>query len=187
LKKLNLFILILIFFVVNGNAKVIILDKLEDPGKTLQNQKWSFFTDRVMGGLSEGKVELDNIFSLPCYRMTGNVTTENNGGFIQMRVLTKPNISIKNHEGIFIKVYGNSKKYKLHIKTENTIAPWQHYSFSFFAENDWLEIKAPFSQFKKSNMYQPKKLLNQKINSIGLVAGYDNFKADICLAEIGIY
>jgi hypothetical protein len=54
-------------------------------------------------------------------------------------------------------------------------------------KDTWLKIKAPFKDFKKSNFYQPKKLLNQNINSIGLVAAFDNFYADVCLAEIGFY
>ena len=166
---------------------MIILDKLDNPGKTTQDQKWSFFTDGVMGGLSIGKVNIDKIDTVPCYRMTGKVTTENNGGFIQIRALTKPNIYIKEYKGIFLKVYGNSKNYNLHIRTGYTVAPWQYYSYSFFVENKWVEIKAPFANFKKSNIYQPKKLINQKIKSIGLVAGFDDFEADICLAEIGLY
>ena len=119
--------------------------------------------------------------------MTGNVTTENNGGFIQIRTLINPLINASKYEGIYIKVFGNNKNYSLHLRTKLTIAPWQYYSYSFLAKNEWLEIKAPFIDFKKSNFYQPKKLKNQKIKSLGLVAAFDNFYADICLAEIGLY
>ena len=65
------------------------------------------------------------------------------------------------------------------------MTPWQYYSYNFVATNEWLEIKAPFQNFKKSNFYRPKKLTNQAIKSIGLVTEFDNFYADICLAEIG--
>ena len=51
----------------------------------------------------------------------------------------------------------------------------------------WIKIRAPFEQFKKSNFYQPKSILGQSIKSVGLVAGFEDFKADICLAKIGIY
>ena len=146
-----------------------------------------FFIDGVMGDLSEGKVKVDQINNLPCYRMTGNVTTENNGGFIQIRSLFKPTISANDYQGIYLKVYGNNKKYFLHIRTAFTVAPWQYYAYGFNVQSNWIEIKAPFSNFKKSNFYQPKKLVNQKIKSIGLVAGFDDFQADICLAEIGLY
>ena len=34
---------------------MLILDRLDNPGKTIQENKWQFFTDGVMGGRSTGK------------------------------------------------------------------------------------------------------------------------------------
>ena len=169
------------------NANIFELDKLEEPGITTQGEKWSFFTDGVMGGLSEGQATVSNIKNIQCYQMTGNVTTENNGGFIQIRTLLNPLINAKKYKGIYIKIHGNNKKYSLHIRTKLTLAPWQYYSYSFLAKDEWLIIKSPFKDFKKSNFYQPKKLLNQNIKSVGLVAAFDNFYANVCLSEIGFY
>ena len=174
-------------FTNTSNANIFELDKLKNPGITTQGEKWSFFTDGVMGGLSEGQATISNQANKLCDKMTGNVTTKNNGGFIQIRTLINPPINSKNYKGIYIKVFGNNKNYALHLRTKNTIAPWQYYSYIFLAKNEWIEIKAPFKDFKKSNFYQPKKLSNQNIKSIGLVAAFDNFYADICLAEIGLY
>ena len=137
--------------------------------------------------LSEGEVNIDKIKNHLCYRMTDNVTTENNVGFIQIRTLISPNIQVNKFKGIYIKVFGNYKNYNLHIRTGLMLAPWQQYGFSFLSPDELIEVKTPFKDFQKSNFYQPKKLLNQKIKSIGLVAGFDNFKSDICLAEIGFY
>ena len=170
-----------------SEAKRMILDKLENPGQTVQAQRWAFFTDGVMGGLSEGNAKISSIDGVPCYKMTGNVTTENNGGFIQIRTIIDPLIKTKDYTGIYLKIFGNNKNYSLHIRTPFTLAPWQYYSHKFKAENKWLEIKAPFANFKKSNIYQPRELQNQYLKSIGLVAGFDNFFADVCLAEIGFY
>ncbi len=165
----------------------MILDNLSTPGITTQKQNWAFFTDGVMGGLSEGKAIISNIDGKNCYHMTGNVTTENNGGFIQIRNQLKPSISTKEYEGVYLKVFGNKEDYSIHVRTALTMAPWQYYKFSFSTNNKWSEIKAPFSKFKKSNIYQPSDLIGQKIKSIGLVAGFKNFSADICLSEIGFY
>ena len=170
-----------------AKSEIMVLDELKNPGKTIQNQEWSFITDKVMGGLSEGTTKLDKIEDVSCYRMTGNVTTDNNGGFIQIRTLIKPNLKVKDYEGIFVNVYGNDKNYNIFIRTPLTVAPWQYYSYKFLATKKWTEIKAPFSKFNKSNFYQPKNLLNQKIKSIGLVAAFDDFESDICLAKIGLY
>ena len=165
----------------------LILDNLENPGETTQSQYWSFFTDGVMGGLSQGKAIISSDDGIPCYKMTGDVTTENNGGFIQIRTNLRPSIEVKKYEGIYLKVKGNNQKYSVHVRTPLSIAPWQYYSYSFYLEKKWIEIKAPFNKFKRSNQYQPKNLSEQKIKTLGLVAGFNDFYADICLAEIGFY
>ena len=188
IKSIFVTCLILLNFLTNmSKADIFELDKLKNPGTTSQGEKWSFFTDSVMGGLSEGKAIISKIDNIKCYQMTGNVTTENNGGFIQIRTLLKPLIKANKYKGIYIKIFGNNKNYYLHVKTKLTVAPWQYYSYSFLAENKWLEIKAPFTDFTKSNFYQPKKITNQNIKSIGLVAAFDDFYSDVCLAEIGLY
>ncbi len=174
-------------FIFEVKSEMFLLDDLKNPGKTIQGQEWSFFTDKVMGGFSEGSVKLDIIENIPCYRMTGNVTTKNNGGFIQIRTSTKPKINVSEYQGIFAYIYGNNKNYNLHLRTGLTVAPWQYYSYTFFAPKKWHQIKAPFAEFKKSNFYQPNNVLNQKLSSIGLVAGFEDFKSDICLAKIGLY
>ncbi len=175
------------YTLINAKENTMILDDLSTPGITTQKQNWAFFTDGVMGGLSEGVAKISNINGVNCYHMTGNVTTENNGGFIQIRNQLKPTISTKKYEGIYIKVYGNKENYSIHLRTALTMAPWQYYKFSFKTYNEWKEVKAPFSEFKRSNSYQPSNLVGQKIKSIGLVAGFKDFKADICLSEIGFY
>ena len=154
---------------------------------TESNQRWVFFTDRVMGGVSSGSLKLVEEKGDKFYKMTGDVSTANNGGFIQMRVNLSPEINSKDYDGVYLKVYGNKKNYSLHLRTGLTLAPWQYYSYTFTTLNNWTEIKAPFEQFKKSNFYQPKSILRQSIKSVGLVAGFDNFKSDICFSEIGFY
>ena len=192
--KLNniMFFSIFIIFLCNyGGLKAqenkMILDNLSTPGTTTQKQSWAFFTDGVMGGLSQGQAIITNIGGINCYHMTGNVTTENNGGFIQIRNQLKPSISTKEYKGIYLKVYGNDENYAIHLRTALTMAPWQYYKFNFKTKKQWNEIRAPFSEFKKSNTYQPSNLIGQKIKSIGLVAGFKDFTADICLSEIGFY
>ena len=165
----------------------MILDQLKNPNLTNQHQKWNFITDQVMGGASTGKFEVKEIEGKLCYRMTGNVSTENNGGFIQIRSMLNPEINSNDYTGVYLKVYGNNKKYNLHLRTGLNLAPWQYYGFTFYSKNSWSIIKAPFYKFNKSNFYQPKSILGQKIKSIGLVAGFDNFVSDICLGEIGFY
>jgi Complex I intermediate-associated protein 30 (CIA30). len=158
---------------------VFILDNLDNPGISVQGNKWQFFTDGVMGGRSTGNVKIEKIKDELCYRMTGNVTTENNGGFIQMRVKIDPPITSNNFVGVYIRALGNNFKYSIHIRTPYTTFPWQYYHSKFQVDDKWAEKFLPFSNFNKSNFYQPKQLNYQKIKTIGIVAGFKNFEADI--------
>ena len=170
---------------------MFILDDLKNPGLTTQGNRWQFFTDGVMGGMSSGKVKIKKVEGITCYHMTGNVTTENNGGFIQMRVRIKPPIQFpiqsNDYEGIYLKTYGNNYKYAVHIRTPYTKLPWQYYSLKSVANRNWKIIKLPFDDFKKSNFYQTKSLSYNNIVTLGIVAGFDNFQSDICISEIGFY
>ena len=165
----------------------MIIDKLKYPNLSNQSQEWIFITDKVMGGASSGKYQVQEIEGRKCHRMTGNVSTKNNGGFIQIRTKLNPKINADDYEGVFIKVYGNKKNYNLHLRTEFTLAPWQYYSYTFNAPKSWTEIRAPFNEFKKSNFYQPKNLNGQKIKSIALVAAFKDFVSDVCLGEVGFF
>ena len=194
LQKKNNFVLkkvifLILFFICQSkvSSKDMILDQLKNPKLTNQSQQWNFITDQVMGGLSTGKFIVEKVDEVMCYRMTGDVSTKNNGGFIQIRAKLNPEINSEDYDGVYIKVYGNEKNYNLHLRTGLTLAPWQYYSYTFPTIKNWIEIRAPFEKFKKSNFYQPKSILGQNIKSVGLVAGFDDFESDICLSEIGFY
>ena len=165
----------------------MILDDLNNANPNKKKQEWNFISDQVMGGISSGEFEIDFIENIKCYRMTGEVSTKNNGGFIQIRTNLIPELDSKKYDGIYFNVYGNNNKYSLHLRSNLTFAPWQFYSYSFFAPKKWIKIKAPLKDFKKSNFYQPKNIRGQNIKSVGLVAGFDDFRSDICLSEIGFY
>ena len=74
-KFIAIFILI---FPTLGMTKVI--DNLKD-----KRAEWVPFSDQVMGGISEVKFSEKSEDGISFYHMEGNVSTENNGGFIQFR------------------------------------------------------------------------------------------------------
>ena len=72
-------------------------------------KEWEYISDNVMGGVSTGKAEiLENNNSF--LRLEGNVSTENNGGFIQVRTFKE--IASDNFEGIKLRL--GKPKYLLH-------------------------------------------------------------------------
>ena len=168
----------------NLKTENMIIDNLT-PEK---NQEWIFFTDRVMGGISSGKLEVDSENGSKFYRMTGDVSTANNGGFIQFRAdLTKLSDAEKIFNGIKIKVRGNDENYNIHIRTNLTVLPWQYYSLEFYAPNKWTEIKLPFNSFKRSNFYQPKNFKSSDIRTLGIVAYGRDYIADLDVGLIEFY
>ena len=83
-----------------------------------------------MGGLSEGNVSLEQDGEMTFIRLSGNVSTENNGGFIQLRTSTsmsnKPLMfkSIHNSrkdgkkiKGVRLNVRGNGETYHVFYST----------------------------------------------------------------------
>jgi len=176
----KLLIMSLILFLNTANASMII-DNLENS----KNRNWVYFTDTVMGGVSQGKLAFMNENGENFYRMTGNVSTENNGGFIQFA--TGIEKIDKNFEGIKLRVRGNNENYQLHLRTKYTPAPWQYYSAEFNVTNEWKEVIIPFTTFKKSNFYQPGKFKSSNIKSIGIVAIGKDFEAEIDLGRIELY
>ena len=71
--------LITIFSYNNLYSENNLRDNFDNPSS------WRYIADDVMGGISSGKVEFINIDGKSNALLTGNVSTENNGGFIQIR------------------------------------------------------------------------------------------------------
>ena len=61
------------------------LDPECDNFDSMPKERWEFISDQVMGGVSHGNVKFFSSSSQSFARMTGNVSTKNNGGFIQFR------------------------------------------------------------------------------------------------------
>ena len=146
-------------------------------------EKWSFVSDKVMGGVSSGNVEflpLENNFLA---HITGKVSTENRGGFIQIRrKLNK--INLENSKFIDITAKGNNQKYFVHIRTTGTILPWQYYQADFNVNNEFKVFRLPINNFKRSSSFLSNKINPKRITSIGIVAFGRDHIADITIKEI---
>lgn len=150
--------------------------------------KWEFITDRVMGGVSTGKMEFVQAEEKSCLHMTGNVSLKNKGGFIQYRTNLsdkRKNFDASGFDGIYVRAKGNGHTYAIHFRTKNTWFPWQFYQADFKANGTWQEFKIPFSDFQPVSL---RKQLNiKKLKTVAIVAIKRRFKADILVDEIGFY
>ena len=149
-------------------------------------EKWSFVSDKVMGGVSSGNVEflpLENNFLA---HITGKVSTENKGGFIQIRRnLSK--INLENSKFIDIIANGNNQKYFVHIRTTGTILPWQYYQAPFMVSSKWEILDLNFSDFKRSGVMLSKTINPKNIKSIAIVAYGREHNSFIDVDKIIIY
>ena len=57
---------------------------LDNPSCGVENRRWYFFSDAVMGGVSRGEVFVREVCGRKAVEMRGTVSLENNGGFIQI-------------------------------------------------------------------------------------------------------
>ena len=173
-------ILLLLLFIVmpkNIYAETIFKDNFQNPSQ------WKFISDDVMGGLSTGSVVYETSKGGSIALLSGNVTIENNGGFIQIRRdLSKINLD----KAKFIKVIvkGNNEKYFIHLRTNGMFLPWQYYKSEFITSNGFSEIVLPISEFERSGYPLAKKISPKNIVAIGLVAIGRNHQAELYVKEL---
>jgi len=191
------FILInlLIGYSINLGACSIVLAKdliIDDRGSGNLNSslgtQWRLVTDQVMGGVSSGDLAQDRYKGRNCLRMRGDVSTDNNGGFVQIALdLTNNDKSFdaSAYTGVELSVSGNNERYNIHFRTTDLWLPWQSYRFSFVATPEWQTIRIPFANIEAYRTTT--KFHQDKLKRIGLVGIGRDFKADLCMESIKFY
>jgi len=145
---------------------------------------WSFLSDQVMGGVSEGRSAYSEENGAGYLRLTGEVSTENRGGFLQMRRDFRPPEAA---EGIVLRVRGNGARYYVHLRTAGLKLPWQFYQAAFETTPDWREVRIPFSAFEPKGGFQRAMLRPETVRSLGIAAYGADYSADVSVAAVGVY
>lgn len=149
---------------------------------------WELIEDRVMGGRSFGAMTRGIVAGRPALHLTGDVSLENNGGFIQAALDLSPggsSVDVSNWSGIEIDVIGNGETYNLHLRTAYIERPWQSYRQRFVASPDWLSVRLPFADFEAHRIEAPLDLT--RVRRIGIVAIGRAFSVDIAIGGAGFY
>ena len=151
---------------------------------------WQFVSDGVMGGLSTGKLTFEKDGEVDFGRLTGDVTTKNNGGFIQFRAnvsFDKTGDQGQMIKGVRLTGRGNGAKYFIHFRTSDNRRPSDYYSAEFQTGLEWNSIELPFSKFKRSRFDNSILLSGNKIQSMGVVAYGREHIADVSISKIEFY
>ena len=167
---------------------MLLIDDFEnDDGLSQLGTPWRLVTDRVMGGVSTGRMSLTKIGGRRALCMKGDLSLKNNGGFVQtiLDLGTTRYFNASSYTGIHVVVRGNCESYNLHLKTADICFPWQSYRSTFLAGPDWREIHLPFLGFESYRTDSP--LDTGQLTRLGLVAIGRAFTAHICVSQVDFY
>lgn len=117
-----------------------------------QFRQWMVINDGVMGGVSRSTFtkagQAGAVFA-------GEVSLENYGGFCSVSSRQTVPVDASAFSGIALRCKGDGKTYKLTLKNDSSFGGFS-YQFRFaVSSNEWMIIKAPFSEFKASFRGQP--------------------------------
>ena len=184
MKKTLLLILLIFTTMVSAAEDIIELPFTQDSSKY-----WQYISDQTMGGISNGKATLEQDGEIFFARLTGNVSTENNGGFIQLRSgvsFSNSEKDGKNLRGVRLNVRGNGETYYIHIRTNESWSPSDYYSTTFIADSEWKMIDLPFNIFER-RWSNDSSLDAKKIRSFGIVAYGRDYISDVSVSTIEFY
>ena len=172
-------LLIALLLIIIGKTQLI-AENLIESGRLI------YFADNVMGGKSIGSSEYLIVTAGKAIRLYGEVSTKNNGGFIQVRMPYSID-QLEKYNGIKIKMKGNGEEYFLHLRNSSSRLPWQYYQASFKSEMTWREVKIPFEKFKRSSNFMKSVFDPDTLKTIGIVAYGKDHTADITVSELSFY
>lgn len=163
----------------------IVDDLSREPPEATIGTSWRMFTDTVMGGVSVGTMSRELVAGRQAIRMEGNVSLENNGGFVQISLDLDPDgksVDVSAWSGLELDVFGNGETYAMHLRTADLSRPWQSYRQSFKAEPEWRTIELPFKDFVA---HRTDVGLNiRRLKRIGIVAIGRPFVADVSVGGV---
>ena len=171
----------------HAHASLVIDDRASGDALSSLGTRWRLVTDTVMGGVSRGSLAFTEAAGRPCLRLSGDVSLDNNGGFVQASLELGKNggLDARAYQGIELDVYGNGESYNLHLRTSDTWIVWQSYRATFKAGPDWQTLRLAFRDFVP---YRTDASLDlARLLRLGIVAIGREMRADLCIGRIALY
>ena len=187
ISKISYFLSIIVM--ISINLKALAIEDLLFPFNSDSGRYWQYISDQVMGGISDGEVTLEQDGEMYYARLTGNVSTRNYGGVIQLRTgisFANSEKDGKNIQGVRLNVRGNGETYDIHILTNDMAYYGDFYSATFQANSEWKMIDLPFNTFERKR-YNSSKLDAKNIISFAIAAYGRDFISDVSVSTIEFY
>lgn len=167
----------------------LILSNFEGEGEVLvAGSRWRGFSDRVMGGVSDAAFSRAIVAGKTCIRLTGRVTRDSGGGFIQMALdlgTRGAGFDASAYAGLEFLVHGNDEDYNVHIRTADCGWYDDSYRATFRAEPRWQRLRLAWGDFKGNGVSVP--LDAGHLQRIAWLGWMREFTADLALAEVALY
>ena len=169
-------------------SSLVLSSFIDGENTIMEGTGWRGFSDRVMGGISNARLTSGRVRGKGCIRLSGNVTRESNGGFIQMALYFnrgRSGFDASAYKGLELTVLGNNEDYNVHIRTADCGWHDESYRATIFAEPQWQTIRLPWAAFTPNRVGAP--LDGSTLQRIAVLGWMREFEADISLARLALY
>jgi hypothetical protein len=167
----------------------LVLSNFEgDEEITAPGARWRGFSDRVMGGVSDAEFEKATVEGKRCIRMTGRVTRDSGGGFIQMALdlgSRGADFDGSAYAGIELLLFGNDEDYNVHIRTADCGWYDDSYRATVHLAPRWQRLRLPWKDFKPNSVAAP--LDSSHLQRVAVLGWMREFQADVALGEVALY
>ncbi|MFW5729218.1 MAG: CIA30 family protein [Spirochaetota bacterium] len=179
----------LVFADQDGDTSLLLDNFTRGDGSSQIGTQWEGFTDRVMGGRSDMSARVEETEEGPALHMTGRVSLENNGGFIQVRLPLSSDgaFDASEYRGVAVTARATGDNYYVHLRTNRTRFPWSHYEQKMDVVGEWTRVELPFSEFEAQYMLGGGSPDISRLRSVAIVAGKAGFDADIWVRSVELY
>lgn len=130
---------------------MLLYDAAQHGMGTALGTPWRFAADTVMGGVSRGELKVSQVSGRPALLLTGEVSLDNGGGFIQMVAeLSKGGcFDASRFAGLRLELLGDGQPFVLLLKTDELARPWQSYRALLHPVCEWSDVLVPLNSLER--------------------------------------
>jgi hypothetical protein len=165
-----------------------LIDDFSDAQKASNGRCWQYFSDRVMGGVSDGRAAHGSVDGRPALQLSGRVSLANNGGFIQVALDLADGSDCFDagaFSGVALTACGDGGSYAVNLRSSDIRRPWQSYRAAFEGTRSWQTLYLPFESFVPHRIDRP--LDPRSLKRIGVIAIGEERQVELSVARMAFY